>query len=159
MTKSHSFEGTCCFKVSVKVKDPNNYLWQPKMQRKCMSLLLKCQKVEQCSGCPGFHCFPFPSLHPPHCPSIHHFALQSELFYRAWALLWALCQFWGGMRVWLILNLFLHMVWEWSSFILLQVAVQFSQQHWRDCLFTIVYSCLLCHRLIDHKQVIFGFSF
>ena len=38
------------------------------------------------------------------------------------------------------------MVWEWSSFILLQVAVQFSQEHWRDCLFSIVLSCLLCHR-------------
>jgi len=34
-----------------------------------------------------------------------------------------------------------------SNFILLHITVQFSQQHLlRDCLFSIVYSCLLCQR-------------
>ena len=26
-----------------------------------------------------------------------------------------------------------------------------STTYWRDCLFSIVYSCLLCHRLVGHK--------
>ena len=28
-----------------------------------------------------------------------------------------------------------------------------SSTYWRDCLFSILYSCLLCHRLIDHSCV------
>ena len=36
-----------------------------------------------------------------------------------------------------------------SKFILLHVAVLFFQHIcWRDCLFSIVYSCLLCHRFV-----------
>ena len=36
-----------------------------------------------------------------------------------------------------------------SKFILLHVAVQFFQHTcWKDCLFSIVYSCLLCHRFV-----------
>ena len=39
-----------------------------------------------------------------------------------------------------------------SNFILLLIAVQFSQHHLLKTLsFLIVYSCLLCHRLMDHK--------
>ena len=41
------------------------------------------------------------------------------------------------------------MVLQNSNFILLLVAVQFSQHHLLKRL-CIVYSCLLCHRLIDH---------
>ena len=26
-----------------------------------------------------------------------------------------------------------------------------STTYWRDCLFSIIYSCLLCHRLMDHR--------
>ena len=41
-----------------------------------------------------------------------------------------------------------------SNYILLHVAVHFSQHHLqRDCLFSIVYSCLLCCRLINHRCV------
>ena len=48
--------------------------------------------------------------------------------------------------------IFVHGIRECSSFILLYVAVQFSQHHLlRDCLFSIVYSFLLCCRLIDDK--------
>ena len=39
------------------------------------------------------------------------------------------------------------------SFIVLHVAVQVSQHlYCRDCLFSIVYSRLLCQRLIDHRS-------
>ena len=38
---------------------------------------------------------------------------------------------------------------ECSNFIILHVTVQFpSTTNWRGCLFSIVYICLLCHRLI-----------
>ena len=41
---------------------------------------------------------------------------------------------------------------EYSNFILLPVAVQFSQHHLlKRMSFSIVYSHLLYHRLIDHK--------
>lgn len=47
--------------------------------------------------------------------------------------------------------IFMHDVRKWSRFILLHTAVQFSQYHLlRRCLSPIVYSCLLCYRLIDH---------
>ena len=48
--------------------------------------------------------------------------------------------------------IFVTVVKEWSNFIFfLHVAVQFSQHHyWRDCLNNIVWSCLFCHRFIDH---------
>ena len=43
--------------------------------------------------------------------------------------------------------IFVYGVRKCSSFILLQVVDQFSQHHRdRDCLFFIVYSCLLCQR-------------
>ena len=36
--------------------------------------------------------------------------------------------------------------------ILLHVAVQFSQHHFlKRVFFSIIYSCFLCHRLIDHR--------
>ena len=42
----------------------------------------------------------------------------------------------------------------YSNFILLHIPVQFSQhQLLKDCLFPTVYSCLLCHKLIDHLSV------
>ena len=48
--------------------------------------------------------------------------------------------------------IFVYGVKECSNFILWHVAVQFpSTTYWRDCLFSIVSSCLLCCRLIDHK--------
>ena len=48
--------------------------------------------------------------------------------------------------------IFVHGIRECSNFILLHVAVQFSSTTcWKDYLFFIVYSCLLCHRLIDHR--------
>ena len=51
--------------------------------------------------------------------------------------------------------IFVYGVRECSNFILSHVAVQFSQHNLlkRDCLFAIVYSCLLCHRLVDHRCV------
>ena len=39
------------------------------------------------------------------------------------------------------------------SFFYIQLSSFPSITYWRDCLFPIVYSCLLCHRLIDHKCV------
>ena len=48
--------------------------------------------------------------------------------------------------------IFVYGVREHSNFILLHVAVQFSQCHlMKRLFFSIVYSCLLCHRLIDHR--------
>ena len=50
--------------------------------------------------------------------------------------------------------IFVYIVRECSDFILLYAVVQFSQHHlWRDCLFSIVYSCLLGHRLDDHRHM------
>ena len=50
--------------------------------------------------------------------------------------------------------IFVYGVRECSNFILLYIAVWFSQTiYWRDYLFSSVYSCLLCHRLIDRKCV------
>ena len=55
---------------------------------------------------------------------------------------------------------FVYGVRECSNFILLHVSAQFSQHHYcRDCLFSTVYSCFLCHRLIDHKCVGLFLSF
>ena len=40
---------------------------------------------------------------------------------------------------------------KWSNFLLFHVAIQFSQHHLsKDYLFSIAYSCLFIHRLIDH---------
>ena len=40
---------------------------------------------------------------------------------------------------------------ECCNFILYHVTIHFSQNHlWKDHLFSIVYSCLLCRRLTDH---------
>ena len=40
------------------------------------------------------------------------------------------------------------------TFIFSPVAVHFSQYHcWRDSLLSTVCSCLLCHRLVDHRCV------
>ena len=52
--------------------------------------------------------------------------------------------------------IFVYGVREYSNFILLHVAVQFSQHHLlKRLVFSIVsmYSCLLCHRLGDHRCV------
>ena len=47
--------------------------------------------------------------------------------------------------------IFVYDVRECYNFILLHISFQFSQHNfWRDHLFSIVCSCLLCHRLIDH---------
>ena len=54
--------------------------------------------------------------------------------------------FWGFI--------FVNSVRKWSRFILLYVAVQFSQYHfWRNYLFLIVYSCLLYFRLVIHISI------
>ena len=48
--------------------------------------------------------------------------------------------------------IFVYGVIEYSNFILLHVAVQFSQYHLLKRLpFSITYPCFLCHRLIQHK--------
>ena len=51
--------------------------------------------------------------------------------------------------------IFVYGVKKCSDFILFPFAVQFSQKLLlkRDCLFSIVYSCLLCHRLAYHRCV------
>ena len=47
---------------------------------------------------------------------------------------------------------FVWSVRECSNFIFLHVAVQFSSTtYWRDCVFSIVCSCLRCRRLGDHR--------
>ena len=41
-----------------------------------------------------------------------------------------------------------------SEFIPLHVAVHFSKNHLlKDCIFSVAYSFLFCHRVIDHKWV------
>ena len=51
--------------------------------------------------------------------------------------------------------IFVYGVKKCSNLILLHVAVQFSQHHyWRDCLFSMVYPCLICCRLIGHRWVV-----
>lgn len=53
-----------------------------------------------------------------------------------------------------ILSLILYVMKKVVPFHFLYVAVQFSDTlYWRDCLFIIVYSCLICHRLICHINV------
>ena len=48
--------------------------------------------------------------------------------------------------------IFLHGVRECSNFILLLVALKFSQHHlMKSFFFSIVYSCLHCCRLTDHE--------
>ena len=50
--------------------------------------------------------------------------------------------------------IFVYGIMMCSNFIILHVAVQFSQTtYWGNCLFSIVYSCRLCHRLGDSKCV------
>ena len=48
--------------------------------------------------------------------------------------------------------IFVYGVTECSNFILLHVAVQFSQQHLLKRLFSTVCSCPLCHRLVDYRS-------
>ena len=56
--------------------------------------------------------------------------------------------------------IFIYVVRWYSNFILSHVAVQFSNiTYWIDCLFSIVYSCLHCQRLTDHKYVGLFLSF
>ena len=56
--------------------------------------------------------------------------------------------------------IFVYGVRECSNFILLHVAVQFSQYHLlKRLFFSTVYSCLLCHRLGDHKYMVSGNSY
>ena len=56
--------------------------------------------------------------------------------------------------------IFAHGVRECSNITLLHIAVQFpSTTYWRDCLFSIAYSCLLCHRLGDHRCVGYFWAF
>ena len=52
-----------------------------------------------------------------------------------------------------LLNLFLCMVWGsvLISLIYIQLSSFLNTTCWRDCLFSIVYSCLFCQRLIDHR--------
>ena len=54
-----------------------------------------------------------------------------------------------------ILSLFLWMVWEsvLMSLIYRQLSSFPNTTYWSNCLFSIVYSCFLCHRLIDSKCV------
>ena len=47
--------------------------------------------------------------------------------------------------------IFVYGVRKCSNFMLLNVAVQFYPSPLIEEIFSIVYSCLLCHRLIDHK--------
>ena len=58
--------------------------------------------------------------------------------------------------------IFVYGVRKWFHVIPLPVAVQFSQHHLLTRLsFPMVYSCLLCHRLIDHvsMDLLLGFPF
>ena len=67
----------------------------------------------------------------------------------------------GSFMVWgLTYKSFIHFqvslaygVRKWSGFILLHVAVQFSQNYWKDCPFSTSYSCFLCQGLIEHKSM------
>ena len=50
--------------------------------------------------------------------------------------------------------IFVYGVWKYSNFNHLHVAIQFSRAtYWRDCLFSIVYSRILCHRLGENRYV------
>ena len=60
------------------------------------------------------------------------------------------------------MSLFLYMVLKnvLISFFYKYLSSFPSTTYWRDCLFSIVYPCLLCHRLIDHNCVgLFLFCF
>ena len=55
-------------------------------------------------------------------------------------------------RYFIHIELFVYDVKKYSNFIILHVAVHFfSTTYLRDCLFSIVYSCLLCQMLTDHR--------
>ena len=50
--------------------------------------------------------------------------------------------------------IFVYGVWKYSNFNHLHVAIQFSRTtYWRDCLFSTVYSCILCHRLGENRYM------
>ena len=52
--------------------------------------------------------------------------------------------------------IFVYGVRQCFIFILLHVAFQFSQHHfWKDYLSSTACSCLLCHRLVDHRCLVF----
>ena len=58
--------------------------------------------------------------------------------------------------------IFVYGVKKFSYLILLHEAVQYLRIiYWSDCFFSIIYSCLLCHRVIDHKcmGLFLGFLF
>ena len=56
--------------------------------------------------------------------------------------------------------IFVHGVRECSNFTLLHIAVQFpSTTYWRGCLFSTVYFCLLCRRLIGHSLWVYFWTF
>ena len=59
----------------------------------------------------------------------------------------------GLLGLYSILSLFLCMVLENVLILFFYMLLSNfpSTSYWRDYLFSIVYSCLLCHRLIDHK--------
>ena len=63
----------------------------------------------------------------------------------------------SGLTLMSLINfqfIFLYGVRRHSNFVLLYVAVQFSQHYLVKRLFlSIIYSCLLCHRLSAHKCV------
>ena len=76
--------------------------------------------------------------------------------------MFCLCSLLGVLRcqglclsLWAILSLFLCMVWGCVpvSLIYMQLSRFPITTYWKDCLFTILYSCLLCWRLIDHRCV------
>ena len=55
--------------------------------------------------------------------------------------------------LWAILSIFLSVVWGYVLVLLIYMHLSSfpSSTWWRDCLFPILYSCLLCQRLINHK--------
>ena len=65
------------------------------------------------------------------------------------------------LRLWSILSLLLCLVLEnvLISFFHMQLYSFPSTTYWRDCLFSIVYSCLVCHGFVDHRCMDLSLNF
>ena len=64
-------------------------------------------------------------------------------------------------RSWIHFEFILYIVWEnvLSSFFYMWLFSFPNIIYWKDCLFPVVYACLLCHRLNDHTCIDFFLTF
>ena len=83
--------------------------------------------------------------------------ILTAIYVRVFCLCFPLCFIVFGFKFRSLIHfefIFVYSVRECSNFIYLHVASSFpSATYWRDSLFSIMYSCFLCTRLMDHRCV------